>query len=52
MSVDQVHAKAAELFEMVLAPSEARRVIELTHALDGEPDIRRLVEATIPASAK
>jgi 2-methylcitrate dehydratase PrpD len=52
MSVEQVHAKAAELFEMALSPSEARRVIELTHALDSEPDIRRLVEATIPASAK
>jgi 2-methylcitrate dehydratase PrpD len=51
MTVDEVHAKACELLEMVIAPAEARRVVELTHALAGEPDISRLVAATIPRGA-
>lgn len=52
MSVDQVHAKACELFEMVLSPVEARRLVELTHGLHEEPDIGRLIAATIPAAAR
>jgi hypothetical protein len=51
MSPEQVHAKACELLEMVLSPAEAKRVVDLTHALHGEQDISRLIGATIPGSA-
>ncbi|WP_404863240.1 MmgE/PrpD family protein [Georhizobium sp. MAB10] len=43
MSVEQVHEKARELLEMVLAADEAQSVIDHVHALSEAPDISGLI---------
>jgi 2-methylcitrate dehydratase PrpD len=52
MTPAQVEAKARELFEMVLPPDRAARLIALCHALPQAGDIRTLIAATIPQTAR
>lgn len=49
MSTEQVHAKARELFDMVLTPAAARDLVDLCHALPQARDLGALIAATIPA---
>jgi 2-methylcitrate dehydratase PrpD len=51
MSTEEVHAKAVELLTMVITPQAASTLIERVHRLDSEPDITRLVAATIPGAS-